>query len=118
MPLSYVYKKVNPLYSGCKLRKEYVVTEIAAAPDGSPYVLISLTDPRDLKERQRPPSSPQVALGSPDELFRNLGRVISAQMMGGMTTVIKMGLNEYEELNVKVGDKVYLDISKAEWGSV
>jgi hypothetical protein len=100
------------------LRKEYVITEITAAPDGSPYVLITLTEPRDMKERQRPVYNQQVSLSSPDELFKNIGRLISTQMVGGVNTVIKMGLNEYEELNVKVGDRVYLDISKAEWVSV
>ena len=99
---------------GKKLKKEYVITEITAAPDGSPYVLVSLVDPRDLKDRQRSPYGSQVAFSSPDELFRNLGRIFQSQMAAGMSTVIKLGLHEYEELNIKVGDKIFLNIVKAE----
>ncbi len=96
------------------MKKEYVVTEITAAPDGAPYVLVSLVDPRDLKDRQRTPYSPQAVFSSPDELFKNLGRIFQSQMVTGMSTVIKLGLHEYEKLNIKVGDRIYLEIVKAD----
>ena len=96
------------------MKKEYVITEITAAPDGAPYVLISLVDPRDLKDRQRTSFNPQTIFSSPDELFRNLGRILQSQALTGMSTIIKLGLHEYEELNIKVGDKIYLEIIKAD----
>jgi hypothetical protein len=94
------------------LKKEYVVTEITAAPDGAPHVLVTLRDPRDIRERQFGPQTSTFT--SMDDLFRNLGRNLTTQLMGGFATVIRLGLNEYEELNIRVGDKVVLDISKAE----
>ena len=97
-----------------KMKKEYVITEITASQDGSPHVLISLVDPRDLKDRQRTPLGPQTAFSSPDELFKNIGRMLQSPMVAGMSTIIKLGLHEYEELNIKVGDKIYLDIIKAD----
>jgi len=101
------------------LKKEYVVTEITAAPDGSPYVLVSLRDPKDLRERQFSPMEVQFSsFRTMDDLFKNLGRTLTAQMMGGFATVIKLTLNEYEELNIKVGEKLVLDISKVEVVSV
>lgn len=97
------------------MKKEYVVSEIAAAPDGAPYVLVSLRDPKDMRERPQSPFGSQVAnFKSMDEVFRNLGRTLTTQLAGGFATVIKLGLNEYEELNVKVGDRLVLDINKAE----
>jgi hypothetical protein len=101
------------------LKKEYVVTEIVAAPDGSPYVLISLKDPRDMKERAQSPFGSQVGnFKSMDEIFRNLSRTLTTQLTSGFATVIKLALNEYEELNIKVGDRIVLDISKSEVVSV
>ena len=92
-----------------------MVTEISAAPDGSPYVLVSLKDPKELRERQYSPIEPQAStFRSPDDLFRNLGRTLTAQLMGGFATVVKLSLNEYDELGIKVGDRVILDISKIE----
>ncbi|MFH1328223.1 MAG: hypothetical protein ABIH76_05200 [Candidatus Bathyarchaeota archaeon] len=96
------------------MRKEYVITEIVAAPDGAPYVLVSLADPKEFMERQRSTRNQQAAFTSPDELFKNIGQIFSMQMMGGMKTVIKLGLREYDELEVKVGDKLHLDISKVD----
>ncbi|MCS7116079.1 MAG: hypothetical protein RMJ31_05450 [Nitrososphaerota archaeon] len=100
------------------VKKEYIVTEISAAPDGGPYVLVSLTDPRDLTSTQ-PPRFGQVAIGftSIEDLMKNLQRAIaglSRQAMGGVVTVIKLDMREYEESGLKVGDKVYLEISKVE----
>ena len=38
------------------MRKEYVVMRIDAAPDGSPYVVVSLSLAKDMKEGNQPPS--------------------------------------------------------------
>jgi hypothetical protein len=101
------------------LKKEYVITEISAGPDGGPYVLISLADPRDLKSTSQPRSSPHVVMGftSMEDLMKDLQRALtglSRQTMSGTMTVIKLDMREYEESGLKVGDKVYLEISKTE----
>ncbi len=97
------------------LQKEYVVTEISAAPEGSPFVLISLKGPGE-PARAQSPAFPAVDFQSMDDMFRNFGNVLSRQMMGGFTTVIKLGLDEYEKLDIKVGDRISLDIEKVQVG--
>ena len=100
------------------MKKEYIVTEISAAPDGGPYVLVSLADPRDLKDVSQPRFGPQVmSFTSMEDLMKNLQRAftgLSKQMMGGVVTVIKLDMRDYEESGLKVGDKVYLEITKVE----
>jgi len=99
------------------MRKEYVVTEISASPDGTPYVLVSLRDPKEVGGPQRPSSSSTATFSSMDDMFKNLGRVISKQMMGSFATVLKLSLNEYEKLDIKVGDRVSIDIDKIQLGT-
>ena len=97
------------------LRKEYIVTEISASPDGSPYVLVTLRDPSEVRGPQKTsPASSTVSFGSMNDMFRNLGLVISKQMMGGFATIIKLSLNEYEKLDFRVGDRVSVNIEKTQ----
>ena len=98
------------------LKKEFIITEISASQDGSPYVLISLKDPDQVQGPQRPPFSPVTSFGSMDDMFQNIGRIISKQMMTGFATVIRLSLDEYENLEIKVGDRVSLEISKIQVG--
>jgi len=97
------------------LKKEYVVTDISAAPDGSPYVFITLKSPEEIGG-PRPPLPSLESFRSMDDVFQNLGNIISKQMMGSFATVIKLGLDEYEKLDIRVGDKISLDIYKVQVG--
>ena len=95
------------------LTKEYVITEISAAPDGSPFILLTLKDPSDIRGPQKKVNQPSVAtFTSMNDMFNNLGKVLSKQMMGGFATVIKINLNEYEKTDFKVGDRVIVEINK------
>lgn len=97
--------------------KEYIVIRIDAAPDGGPYVLVSLADPHDAKKGQPRFTLQEMGFTSMDELMKNLQKALaglSHQMVGGLTTIIKMEIREYEYLGLKVGDKVYIEISRAE----
>ena len=100
------------------MKKQYVVTEISAAPDGGPYVLVALTDPRDLKDAPQQRFAPQaMGFSSMEDLMKNLQKAFSGmskQIMNGMTTVVKLDMREYEDSGLKVGDKVYLEIIKAD----
>ncbi len=97
------------------LRKVYIVTEISASPDGSPFVFVTLRDPSEVRGPHKSSSvSPVVTFGSMDDMFKNLGHVISKQMMGSFATVIKLSLNEYEKLDFKVGDRVSVEIDKTQ----
>ena len=102
------------------MRKEYVVMRIDAAPDGSPYVVVSLSLAKDMKEGNQPPSpfgSNVIGFTNMDDMMKNLNKMMAGGMggMGGPgNTSIKLEMHEYKELNLSVGDKVFLDMSKAE----
>ena len=104
------------------MKKEYVVRSIDAAPDGAPYVIVSLSSVKDLKEGTQNPQSP---FGSPkvmgfsnmNDMMKDLNKMISG--MGGMgmqggVTQLKLEMHEYKEMGLSVGDKVFLELSKAE----
>jgi hypothetical protein len=102
------------------MRKEYVVMRIDAAPDGAPYVVVSLSLAKDMKEGNQPPSpfgSNVMGFTNMDDMMKNLNKMMAGGMggMGGPgNTSIKLEMHEYKELNLSVGDKVFLDMSKAE----
>ena len=98
------------------LKKQYIVTEISASPDGSPYVFISLKGPDEVGGPQKTTFPSVASFPSMDDMFQNLGRILSKQMTGGFATVIKLGLDEYEEIDVKVGDRLSLEINKIHIG--
>jgi hypothetical protein len=87
--------------------------EIRAAPNGSPHVYITLQDPSEVGSSYRPMTPVGIAsFESMNDMLKNLGNVISKQMFGGMTTIIQLGLDEYDKLNIKVGDRISLTIQK------
>jgi len=102
------------------MKKEYIVVRIEGAPDGSPYVIVSLSSSKDFREQQGPPMSPFGAGGvmgftSMDDMMKNLNKMLAGGFgqSGGITS-IKLDMHEYKELNLAVGDKVYLELTKAE----
>ena len=103
------------------MRKEFVVMRIDAAPDGAPYVVVSLSLAKDMKEGNQPPSpfgSNVMGFTNMDDMMKNLNKMMAGGMgdMGGGpgNTSIKLDMHEYKELNLSVGDKVFLDLAKAE----
>jgi hypothetical protein len=102
------------------MKKEYIVTRIDASPDGSPYVILSLSTSKDFRE-QSTPAPPFGAGGvmgftNMDDMVKNLNKMLSGGGMSqpGNVTSIKLDMHEYKELNLGVGDKVYLEVTKAE----
>ena len=102
------------------MRKEFVVIRIDAAPDGAPYVVVSLSLAKGMKEGNQPPSpfgSNVMGFTNMDDMMKNLNKMMAGGMggMGGTgNTSIKLDMHEYKELNLSVGDKVFLDLAKAE----
>ena len=103
------------------MKKEYVVVRIDAAPDAAPYVVVSLSSKKDMQESDGPLSSP---FGKPNvmgftnmnDMAKELNKMMSGGMgmAGGNTTSLKLDMMEYKDLGLSVGDKVYLELSKAE----
>jgi len=106
------------------MKKEFVVKSIDAAPDGAPYVIVSLSSIKDLKEGTQ---NPQSAFGTPkvmgfsnvNDMMKDLNKMFAGGMGGGMglqggVTQLKLEMHEYKDMGLSVGDKVFLELSKAE----
>jgi hypothetical protein len=106
------------------MRKEYVVVRIDAAPDAAPYVVISLSSKKDVQDNNGPLSSPfgkanVMGFSNMNDMAKELNKMMSGGMgMMGNTTSIKLDMIEYKKLSLSVGDKVYLDLTKAESSGV
>lgn len=102
------------------MKKEYVVVRIDAAPDGAPYVVVSLSLARDFKESSQLPQSPfgsgVMGFSNMDDMMKGLNKMLTGGVFGmpGGVTSIKLDMLEYKDLGLSVGDKVYLEITKPE----
>jgi len=103
------------------MKKEYVVVRIAAATDASPYVIFSLSSKKDVQEKNGPLSSPfgktnVMGFSNMNDMAKELNKMMSGGGPGmmGNTTSIKIDMIEYKKLGLSVGDKVFLDLTKAE----
>lgn len=105
------------------MKKEFVVKSIDSAPDGAPYVVVSLSSIKDLKEGG--PQNPQPPFGGSkvmgfsnmNDMMKDLNKMMSG--IGGMgaqggVTQLKLEMHEYKEMGLSVGDKVFLEMTKAE----
>ena len=101
------------------MKKEFVVVRIDAAPDGAPYVVVSLSNPKDFREQSQPMSplgSNVMGFTNMDDMVKGLNKIMSGGVYGqlGGVTSIKLDMHEYKQLGLSVGDKVFLEISKPE----
>lgn len=102
------------------MRKEFVIKRIDASPDGAPYVIVSLTSSKDLKEGNKNPSqfdpSKMMDPSKMGDMVKDLNKMLSGMggMMAGEGTSLKLDMHEYKEMNLSVGDKVYLELTKDE----
>ena len=106
-------------------RKEYVVGRVDAAPDASPYVTVSLSSKKDVQEKNGPLSSPfgksnVMGFSNMNDMAKELNKMMSGGGLGmqGNTTSIKLDMIEYKKLGLSEGDKVFLDLTKAESSGV
>ena len=107
------------------MRKEFVVVRIDAAPDAAPYVVVSLSSKKDVQENNGPLTSPfgkanVMGFSNMNDMAKELNKMMSGGGVGMMSnaTSIKLDMLEYKKLGLSVGDKVFLDISKAESSGV
>ena len=107
------------------MRKEFVVVRIDAAPDAAPYVVVSLSSKKDVQENNGPLTTPfgkanVMGFSNMNDMAKELNKMMTGGGMGmvGNTTSMKLDMIEYKKLGLSVGDKVYLDLSKAESSGV
>jgi hypothetical protein len=105
------------------MKKEFVVKSIDSAPDGAPYVVVSLSSLKDLKggTQSQPPAfgTPKVmGFSNMNDMMKDLNKMMSGMGgSGGMqsgVTQLKLEMHEYKDMGLSVGDKVFLELSKAE----
>ncbi len=109
------------------MKKDFIVSKIEAPQDGSQYVLIAFTDRNEHKsagggENSYPHgpfgnSGEAIPITSPEDLMKNLPKAMSNMFgaSGGMTRdspIFKIAMKEYEDMAIKVGDKVRIEINK------
>jgi hypothetical protein len=97
-------------------KKEFIVSQVRASQDVSPYVYLSLKDPDAPDRAQGDMGFRAFSLGDMDEMMENLSRVLTQQTPGGFTTILKLTEDEYREMDLKVGDRVTLKIQKTQIG--
>jgi hypothetical protein len=98
------------------MKKDFIVSKIEAPQDGGHYVLVAFTDPNTLKSTGGGGSGEAVPFTSPEDLMKNLPKVMS-NMFGkdaGGGPTFKITMKEYEDMAIKVGDKVMIEIKKAD----
>ncbi len=101
------------------MKKDYIVRSIDGSPDGAPYVTISLSSTKDITdpEAMQPPFNPKVAgFTNMNDMMKDLNKMLSG-MGGGVSsavTTVKLDMHEYKQMNLSVGDKVFLEITKEE----
>jgi hypothetical protein len=102
------------------MRKDFIVSKIEAASDGSPYIYIGFVDPYNNKSGEaiqlNPFGSKVTGFSSPEDLMKNLPKAMGniTGMFGGAagggasalaeTPTLKFSMREYEDIGLKVGD--------------
>ena len=87
-------------------------------------MVVSLSSKKDVQDNNGPLSSPfgksnVMGFSNMNDMAKELNKMMSGGMgMMGNTTSIKLDMIEYKKLGLSVGDKVYLDLTKAETSGV
>jgi hypothetical protein len=105
------------------MKKDFIVSKIDAPQDGSQYVLVTFTDRNEPRSAGK--SGEAIPFTSPEDLMKNLPKAMSnifgKGVGGGMlkdSPTFKITLKEYEDMAIKVGDKVRIEIRKADKSGV
>jgi hypothetical protein len=106
------------------MNKDFIVSKIEAPQDGSRYVFIGFTDPNEPKSSGGAgspfsKSGEAIPFTSPEDLMKNLPKVMSNMLgagrgMHGNSPTFKITMKEYEDMAIKVGDKVTIEINKVD----
>lgn len=107
------------------MRREFIVARIEASQDGSPYVYVTFNDPKEYKAdrpNMNPFGSGMATFNSLEDLMKNMPKVMAniPGVGGGLTETptIKLSMREYQDMGIKVCDKVYVEIQKADSSGV
>ena len=100
------------------MKKDFIVSKIEASQDGSHYVLVAFTDPNAPKSTGEGGSGEALPFTSPEDLMKNLPKVMSnifgKGAGGGDSPTFRITMKEYEDMAIRVGDKVGIEINKVD----
>ena len=106
------------LFFYIELKKDFIVSKIEAPQDGSHHVLVAFTDPNAVKSTGGGGSGEALPFTSPEDLMKNLPKVMSNMfgkgVGGGDSPTFKITMKEYEDMAIRVGDRVRVEINKAD----
>ncbi len=104
------------------MRKEYIVAKIQSPQEGSHYVYVTFSNDKEYRLEEKKPQNqfgPGVgAFSSIEDLMKNMPKIMAniPGLGGGATQTesptVKLSMREYEDMNIKVGDRVYFNIYK------
>jgi hypothetical protein len=112
------------------MKKDFIVAKVEASTDGSPYIYVTFKDQNEYYksgDNKSNPFGPNVmAFTSPEDLMKNLPKAMSniTNMFGGGagafsdSPTFKVTMKEYDDLKIKVGDKVIIEVQKFEHNDV
>jgi hypothetical protein len=102
-----------------EMKKDFIVSKIEASQDGIQYVFIGFTDPNEPKSSGGAgsplgKSGEAIPFTSPEDLMKNPPKVMSNMLgagggMHGNSPTFKITMKEYEDMAIKVGDKVTIE---------
>jgi hypothetical protein len=103
------------------MKKDFTVSKIEAPDDGSPYVFVTFTDRNE--PRSSAYSGEAIPFTSPEDIMKNLPKVMSNMYDAGggipaNSPTFKITVKEYEDMAIKVGDRVGMEINKVDSGGV
>jgi hypothetical protein len=100
------------------MKKDFIVSKIEALQDGSQYVLVAFTDRNEPRSASK--SGEAIPFTSPEDLMKNLPKAMSNMFGAGVgggtfgnSPTFKITMKEYDDMAIKVGDKVGIEIKKA-----
>jgi hypothetical protein len=102
------------------MKKDFTVSKIEAPEDGSPYVFVTFTDRNE--PRSAGNSGEAIPFTSPEDLMKNLPKVMSNMYdagggMPGKSPTFKITMKEYDDMAIKVGDKVGIEVKRVDSSS-
>ena len=102
------------------MKKDFIVSKIEAPQDGSQYVLVAFTDRNE--PRSAGNSGELIPFTYPEDLMKNLPKVMSNMYgagggMPGNSPTFKITMKEYEDMAIKVGDRVGIEVKKVDSSS-
>ena len=101
------------------MKNEFIVSKIEASQDeNTPFVYVVFRDTKTFGKENQQQQSPFRGMGmnvtSSEDLMKNLPKMFGRNMNLGESPTFKLSIREYEELGLRIGDKVTIEIENVD----